>query len=73
MRQVCTIVAGHTALTLSGRPFKPSQTRKNTSATPRLRSSVNTTIQNLADSPPPSPNHMPKMSLWPSKSTPIAA
>jgi hypothetical protein len=73
MMQVCTMVAGHTAATESGRPFKPSQTRKNTSATPRLRSSVNTAIQNFADSPPPSPNHMPKMSLCPSRSTPIAA
>jgi hypothetical protein len=34
MMQVCTIVAGQTAATESGRPFKPSQTRKNTSATP---------------------------------------
>jgi hypothetical protein len=38
--EVCTIVAGHIALTLSGRPLRPSQTRKNTSATPRLHSSV---------------------------------
>ena len=42
------MVAGQTAFTESGRPFKPSQTRKNTSATPRLRSSVSTAIQNFA-------------------------
>jgi hypothetical protein len=48
MMQVCTIVAGQTAATESGRPFKPSQTRKNTSATPRLFSSVNTAWQTFA-------------------------
>jgi hypothetical protein len=48
MMQVCTIVAGQTAATESGRPFKPSQTRKNTSATPRFFSSVSTAIQTFA-------------------------
>jgi hypothetical protein len=48
MMQVCTIVAGQTAATESGRPLKPSQTRKNTSATPRFFSSVSTAIQTFA-------------------------
>ena len=67
------MASGNTALTLSGRPFKPSQTKKQMRFTPRLRSSVSTASQNFADSPSPSPAHMPKMSLWPSRSTPIAA
>jgi hypothetical protein len=36
--------------TTSGRPFRPSQTTKNVSLTPRLRMSVSTAIQNLAAS-----------------------
>jgi len=73
MMHACTMVSGQTALTESGRPFSPSQTTKNTSTTPRLRRSVSTAIQNFADSPPPSPAHIPKTSLCPSRSTPIAA
>ena len=42
-------MAGQTAFTESGKPLSPSQTRKNTSETPRLRSSVSTAIQNFAD------------------------
>jgi hypothetical protein len=34
--------------TTSGKPLSPSQTRKNTSAMPRLRRSVNTANQNFA-------------------------
>src|SRR6266581_5313984 len=49
---VCTVVSGHTFPTTSGRPLGPSQTRKNTSRTPRLRMSVRTLIQNFAPSPP---------------------
>lgn len=58
---------------LSGRPFNPSQTAKNTSMTPRFFNSVKQANQNFADSPPPLPGQIPKMSLCPSKSTPIAA
>jgi hypothetical protein len=50
MVQVCTIVAGQTAATESGSPFKPSQTRENTSATPRFFSSVSTAVQNFRQS-----------------------
>lgn len=39
MMQACTTVWGHTLVTASGRPLRPSQTRKNTSFTPRLRRS----------------------------------
>ncbi len=53
--QVCTVASGNTALTLSGRPFSPSQTTKNTSLTPRVFRSVRTANQNFADSPSPSP------------------
>ena len=35
MMQVCTVVSGHTLPTTSGRPLRPSQTRKNTSRGPR--------------------------------------
>ena len=73
MMQVWTIAAGKTALTLSGRPFSPSQTTKNTSRTPRDFRSLRTAYQNFADSPSPSPAHMPRMSLCPPRSTPIAA
>ena len=61
---VCTIALGNAAATLSGKPFSPSQTMKNTSATPRLRSSVSTLSQYLADSPSPlPPAHNPRMYL----------
>jgi hypothetical protein len=49
MMQVCTVVCGHTFATTAGRPFSPSQTRKNTSRTPRFFRSSNTDIQNLAE------------------------
>jgi hypothetical protein len=73
MMQVWPLASGNTALTESGSPFRPSQTTTNTSCTPRFFSSVSTAIQNLALSPSPSPAHIPKMSLWPSRSTPITA
>ncbi len=46
----CTIAAGKTAFTLSGKPFSPSQTTKNTSMTPWFFRSASTLIQNFADS-----------------------
>ena len=49
---------------LSGKPFSPSHTRKNTSLTPRFFRSVSTFNQYLADSPPPAPGQIPRMSLW---------
>src|SRR6202048_746020 len=52
MMQVCTMGCGQMLPTTSGRPLRPSQTRKNTSLMPRLRRSVSTLIQNLAPSPP---------------------
>ena len=58
--QACTIACGNTAFTLSGSPFRPSQTMKNTSATPRFFRSVSTFIQNFADSPPPLPGPQPE-------------
>ena len=73
MMQVWTIAAGNTALTLSGRPFSPSQTTENTSRTPRDFRSFRTAYQNFAASPSPSPAHIPRMSLCPARSTPIAA
>ncbi len=72
MMQVWTVVCGHTFATTAGRPFSPSQTRKNTSRTPRFFMSSSTDIQNLAPSPPV-PAHRPRMSLRPSSVTPIAA
>jgi hypothetical protein len=72
MMQVCTVASGHTLPTTSGRPFNPSQTKKNTSLTPRLRISVSTLIQNFAPSPP-LPAHRPRMSFSPVTVTPIAA
>ena len=48
------------------RPAFPSpgrQTRKNTSVTPRFFRSVSTASQYLADSPPPCPGQIPRMSL----------
>src|ERR687897_3544942 len=68
----CTVVLGHTAVTASGSPDRPSQHRMHTSRTPRLRSSESTDIQNLADSPVLAPTHMPSTCLPPSQSTPIA-
>ena len=49
---VWTVACGHTFATTAGRPFSPSQTRKNTSRTPRFFMSSSTDIQNLAPSPP---------------------
>src|SRR6478736_5232799 len=73
MMQVCTVASGNTAPTLSGRPLSPSHTTKNTSRTPRFFRAVSTANQNFADSPSPSPAHIPRTSLCPSRSTPIAA
>ena len=73
MMQVWTIAAGNTAFTESGSPFSPSHTTKNTSLTPRDFRSLRTAYQNFADSPSPSPAHMPRMSLCPARSTPMAA
>ena len=73
MMQVCTSAWGNTAPTESGNPMRPSQTTKNTSSTPRFFSSESTCSQNFADSPPPAPAHSPSTSLWPTRSTPIAA
>jgi len=47
--QAWTTASGHTLPTASGSPFSPSQTRKNTSATPRFFRSVSTLSQNLAE------------------------
>jgi len=48
MMQVCTTVCGQTCSTTSGRPLSPSQTRKNTSRTPRrLRPGTDTDIRGL--------------------------
>src|SRR5215218_9564404 len=47
MMQVCTIASGHTFSTTSGSPFNPSQTRKNTSRTPRFFKSTSTLIGKL--------------------------
>ena len=67
--QVCTIAAGKTAATESGRPFSPSQTVKNTSRVPRFLLSVSTFIENIADSPPaPAPVHNPRTSRLPARS-----
>ena len=63
MMQVWTIAAGNTAFTESGSPFSPSHTTKNTSLTPRDFRSLRTAYQNFADSPSPSPAHIPRMSL----------
>ena len=60
---VCTVAIGRTAFTEFGSPLSPSHTTKNTSATPRFLRSVRTAIQNFADSPSPSPAHIPRMSL----------
>lgn len=57
--QVWTVVNGHTLPTTSGSPFRPSQTRKNTSVTPRFFRSVSTANQNFAPSPPV-PAHSPR-------------
>jgi hypothetical protein len=73
MMHVWTTALGNTAFTESGSPFSPSQTTKKTSLTPRPFRSVRTANQNFADSPSPSPAHIPRMSLWPARSTPIAA
>lgn len=73
MMQVCTMASGNTEFTESGRPFSPSHTTKKMSLTPRDFRSVRTAYQNFADSPSPSPAHMPRMSLCPARSTPMAA
>ena len=64
MMHVWTVVSGHTFATTSGRPLRPSQTRKSTSRTPRFFMSASTDIQNLAPSPPV-PAHSPGMSFAP--------
>ncbi len=64
------MVCGHTELTASGRPDRPSQTRMHTSLAPRFLISVKTCAQYLAPSPP-SPTHNPSMSLMPSTLTPM--
>ena len=69
--QVWTSASGQVARIASGRPFSPSQHTMKTSATPRLRSSVSTVIQNLAPSPPAGPTHMPNTSRSPSRLTPM--
>src|SRR4051794_9121265 len=69
MTHACTIAAGNTVFTASGSPLRPSQTTKNTSRTPRFFRSVNTFIQNFADSPPPVPAHSPRTSRRPLRST----
>jgi hypothetical protein len=70
---VCTMVFSQTALTASGRPFKPSQTSRHTSRVPRFLISDSTRSQYLAPSPSPcSPAHSPKMSRSPSTVTPSA-
>lgn len=51
MMHAWTVASGQTAFTESGRPFSPSQTTKNTSCTPPLRSSVSTAVQNFAGFP----------------------
>jgi hypothetical protein len=67
------VASGNTVFAESGSPFKPSQTRKNTSFTPRFFSSVSTASQNFADPPAPLPAHNPSTSRRPARSTPIAA
>ena len=66
------MVCGQACATTSGSPFSPSQTRKNTSLTPRFFRSTRTLIQNFAPSPPV-PAHSPSTSLQPSVVTPMAA
>src|SRR5919205_22109 len=73
MTHVCTIVCGQTFSTTSGKPLRPSQTRKNTSRTPRFFSPTSTLIQDLAPSPPPVPIVSPSTSLRPSSVTPMTA
>jgi hypothetical protein len=72
MMHVWTVLSGHTLPTTSGSPFRPSQTTKKVSLTPRLRRSVRTLIQNFAPSPPV-PAHSPRTSFSPPKVTPMAA
>ncbi|MNY07954.1 hypothetical protein D3C86_1407810 [compost metagenome] len=67
---VCSVVAGYTAASASGMPFKPSVTAMRMSPTPRVLRSLNTFIQNLAPSVPSI--HRPRMSRVPSGSTPRA-
>ncbi len=55
-----------------GQTFRPSQTTKKVSLTPRLRRSLSTLIQNFAPSPLV-PAHNPNTSFSPAKLTPIAA
>ena len=72
MMHVWTVVSAHTSFTTCGRPFSPSQTRKNESLTPRFFRSVSTANQNFAPSPPV-PAHRPRTSFSPASVTPIAA
>ncbi len=68
--QVCSVVAGNTAASASGMPFRPSVTAIRMSATPRVFKSLKTFIQNFAPSLPSI--HSPRMSRVPSGSTPSA-
>ncbi len=56
MMQVCTVAWGHPVFTESGRPLRPSQTTKNTSDTPRLRSSVRIAREELCRFPAANPH-----------------
>src|SRR5947209_14177435 len=73
MTQDGTIVCGQTLSTTSVNLSRPSQTRKNTSRTPRFFRPTSTLIQNLAPSPPPVPIVSPSTSLRPSSVTPMTA
>ena len=68
--QVCKVVAGNTAASASGMPFKPSVTAIRISPTPRVFKSLKTFIQNLAPSVPSI--HRPRMSRLPLGNTPSA-
>lgn len=64
------IACGHTVAIASGRPFRPSQTTRHTSAVPRFLISLSTRIQYFAPSPSPcSPAHNPSTSRVPSTVT----
>ena len=64
-------VSGHTFPIASGRPFSPSQTTKNTSFTPRLRSSVSTSSR--TSRPPTGARPEPQDVLLPARPTPMTA
>ncbi|CAB3928700.1 hypothetical protein LMG26858_06311 [Achromobacter anxifer] len=65
--QVCSVVAGNTAFSDCSMPFKPSVTAIRMSWVPRVLSSLNTFIQNLA--PSVCSIHRPRMSRVPSGNT----